>query len=110
MVDTVEILNMNFKPGLIIKPNKEYDFYIDRRTVIGNPYLIGRDGNRDEVCDLYNKWFQDNINSKKIKNYLEIIILAYIKYGKVRLFCWCYPKRCHGNTIKKYLMEEINGN
>ena len=28
------------------------------------------------------------------------------EFGKVRLFCWCAPKRCHGETIKKWLIEK----
>ena len=28
------------------------------------------------------------------------------EYGKLELFCWCFPKRCHAESIKKYPDEE----
>jgi len=55
---------------------------------------------RNEVCDKYAELLQNNTKlQKKVKRLLTI----YQKYGKLKLFCWCYPKRCHGDEIKKYL-------
>jgi hypothetical protein len=31
------------------------------------------------------------------------MLAAYRQYGKLRLFCWCAPEQCHGETIKAWL-------
>jgi len=63
----------------------------------GNPYTIGRDGDRDEVCDKYERWFFTQ--PPLIASLPELV-------GKT-LGCFCKPKRCHGDflveQVKKYL-------
>lgn len=64
----------------------------DRTTIYGNPFIIGIDGTRDQVCDKYEKWIWEDINfslREKMVNELR---------GK-DLICWCYPDRCHCETI-----------
>ena len=34
---------------------------------------------------------------------LERLKKLHVEYGKLRLFCWCAPKRCHAETIKQFL-------
>jgi hypothetical protein len=63
-----------------------------------NRYHIGRDGNRDEVCD---KNERDLINNPGLFSQLHEL------RGK-KLGCWCKTKgapdtRCHGDTYVKYL-------
>ena len=60
---------------------------IDRQTKWGNPYAIGRGGDRDEVCDRF--------ASERLHQIVRFI--PELK-GKV-LGCWCKPMRCHGDTI-----------
>lgn len=59
--------------------------YIGRGSPEGNPYVIGKDGTRDEVCDK----FRDNILPT-----LDVSRLV----GR-DLVCFCKPKRCHGDDI-----------
>jgi len=61
----------------------------------GNPYTIGKDGNRDKVCD-------DHINYFRRNNALQSMVDSL--KGKV-LGCYCYPERCHGD----YLASLANG-
>ena len=84
----VEVVNMR-----TCKPpwGQEGDVRIDRVTKWGNPFHIGV-LNRDEVCDEYERWFFD-------KSGLDIYELA----GAKRLGCWCKPKRCHGDFLKRLL-------
>jgi len=89
-----------------IKPSKPYDIIIDRRSVLGNPFFMNYENERNYVCDKYKFWFKEQIKSNnKIKNELNRLKNILLKYGKLRLFCWCTPKRCHGETIKKYLLQ-----
>ena len=55
----------------------------------GNPYLIGRDGNREEVIALYRAYLLDN---KELMDSLDEL------KGKV-LGCYCKPQACHGDVL-----------
>jgi hypothetical protein len=59
--------------------------YIGRGSPWGNPFVIGKDGTRDEVCDRF---------EKEVLPYLDVEPLR----GK-DLVCFCAPKRCHGHSI-----------
>lgn len=59
--------------------------YIGRGSPYGNPYVIGKDGDRDDVCDLFEK------------HVLPTLDLTALK-GK-DLVCFCKPARCHGDSI-----------
>lgn len=83
---------------------EDYDVYIGRGSVWGNPYRIGHDGDREEVIRKYEYDFQrkflkafDNFeeNSKKIN-------------GKI-LACHCKPYACHGDIIAKYFNSIDDG-
>ena len=63
---------------------------IDRNSQWGNPYELGKDGDRDTVCNSHIYYFK-----KKLSLHQQLLDLK----GKV-LGCWCYPERCHGNYLK----------
>ena len=91
------------------KPRFEYDFKVDRSSLLGNPYYMVSESQRNKVCDEYETWFQIGLSqgwttSKQI-DCLKILAEAYKNYGKLRLFCWCAPKRCHCETIRDYLLK-----
>lgn len=99
----IEIINMKDT-----KPSQKYDFIVDRRTPVGNPFIMNSQGtNRDKVCDMYTDWFNIEKHTTNINDYLMKIIEAYNQYNKIRLFCWCAPKRCHAETIRDYLLKLI---
>ena len=41
------------------------------------------------------------------KSELDLILDMHEKYGKINLLCWCKPKSCHGDFIKKYLEKRL---
>jgi hypothetical protein len=98
------IIIQNLKKEIAIFP---YDFRVDRASSVGNPFIMKVEKDRDSVCDKYEIWFYESLEKPEVKNYLDKIREAYLKYGTVRLFCWCAPKRCHAETIKKYFEEKI---
>lgn len=63
---------------------------IDRGTKFGNPFILDDDGDRDAVCDAYEKSYLPHKPS--IKSRVRELT------GKV-LVCHCYPLRCHGNAL-----------
>ena len=85
------------------------DIACDRSSIYGNPYEIGRDGDRNEVCDKFEKYFYEKLQDPDF--HAKVMALK----GR-RLGCWCRclptcdnPKckshRCHVETIVKYLNE-----
>lgn len=72
------------KQGLMVR--------IDRSSEYGNPFILGDDGTRDDVCDAYENYYLPHKPSIKAK-------LAGLR-GKV-LVCHCYPERCHGEALLK---------
>jgi hypothetical protein len=79
-----------------------YDVYIGRgkcpRTGEpgrwGNPFRIGRDGERGEVIERYRRWLWEGIHAGQV----DIAALASL-HGKA-LGCWCAPEPCHGEVLE----------
>ena len=95
----IEILNLH--KHHVAEP---YDFLIDRSTPVGNPHPLGQEYRRAKVCDLYEAEFEEMMRSRPgFMDYLLNIQRVYRHYGRVRLLCWCAPRRCHGETIKAWL-------
>lgn len=71
--------------------NKKTDFipedavYIGRGSPYGNPYVIGIDGTRAEVCDRFEREILPNLDIEPLRD--------------KDLVCFCKPKRCHGDSI-----------
>ena len=85
---------------------EKWDMKADRSSPVGNPYEIGRDGNRDAVCDKYEQEFERLRGIPFFEAYLQSLLRIYKRHGKLRLWCWCAPKRCHVRTIKNWLELE----
>lgn len=65
---------------------------IDRGTRYGNPFILDEDGDRDEVCDAYERHYI--VRKPSITDRIDAGELT----GKV-LVCHCYPQRCHGDCL-----------
>lgn len=64
--------------------------YVGRGSPWGNPFVIGRDGDRDEVCDLHERWLlADPVRVDSVRR--ELV-------GR-DLVCFCHPARCHGDVL-----------
>ena len=63
--------------------------YIGRPSKWGNPFVIGRDGNRDEVVRKYLDYILENQNLLNDLHELK---------GK-NLGCYCAPEPCHGDVL-----------
>lgn len=50
------------------KMDQPYDFFVDRRTCLGNPFKLTKESDREKVCLEYAKWFKD-----KIEKFLKIV-------------------------------------
>lgn len=75
---------------------KGLEVRIDRGTVFGNPYVLGEDGDRNEVCNAYGEHYLPHKRS------------ALRQIGSLRgkvLVCHCFPERCHGLELLRLLEE-----
>jgi hypothetical protein len=81
------ILNMRDIRGPLL-PNARY---CGRPSPWGNPFIIGRDGTRDEVCDKHQVWLPT-------QSRLMAMIPALTGQD---LVCHCAPERCHCNFLRR---------
>jgi len=100
----IEIMNLRNT-----KPSQVYDVKVDRSSVLGNPFPMRAEWMRDEVCDKYNLWFlKQSKHQPKFIAELNLLLRVYKEHGRLRLFCWCAPKRCHAETIKAWLNAQLS--
>jgi len=69
------------------------------QSVLGNPYRIGKDGDRDEVIAKYRRWLWAQVQAKT--EVLDILQDMASYAGDINLVCCCAPKRCHGEIVKR---------
>ena len=96
------------------KPQHEWKVRVDRTSVLGNPFRMASESDRDRVCNEYEAYFFDMIRRSKKSGLSNIKAKVFVQelrrlyklaktHGKLDLFCWCAPKRCHAETIKQFL-------
>ncbi|GAB6141924.1 hypothetical protein JCM14076_26530 [Methylosoma difficile] len=90
---TTKVVNVDKK--------EKYDVYIGRGSDWGNPYVIGKDGDRDEVIRKYKYDFERGF----LKGDKQKLLLLK---GKV-LGCHCKPAACHGDILVEYLNSIDDG-
>ena len=90
------------------KCNGDTGEYCGRGSPLGNPFPITPFATRDDVCDLYEAWIQKEIKreNKKVCDELNRLFDLSLKKD-LTLICYCAPRRCHCETIKK-LLEEVS--
>lgn len=71
------------------KYKENYDVYIGRGSIWGNPFILGKDGDRDAVISQYRLWLSEQ---------KHLVSKASELAGK-RLGCFCSPQPCHGDTL-----------
>ena len=100
MMSMVKVVNMkSYKGDGVYIGRKGYGF---KGSVLMNRFKIGVDGNRDEVIEKYRRWLWDEYKKGgEVRDEL-IRLCEMVKDGKeVVLKCWCVPKRCHGEVVKR---------
>jgi hypothetical protein len=102
MIEVVHVLKVRPKFGTlpgdvyIGRYNSRYGF---PQSKWHNPFPMRDESERDMVITQYEKYLFD---SGLINDICEL------KNAK-RLGCWCKPARCHGDILKKYILERCYG-
>jgi hypothetical protein len=67
--------------------------YVGRPTKWGNPFVIGKDGDRDDVIKKYRD-YADNLR------YTSDLFISDLKELRGKdLVCWCSPEACHADIL-----------
>ncbi|WP_419663862.1 hypothetical protein Dvar_40910 [Desulfosarcina variabilis str. Montpellier] len=104
---TIRIVNRKDLPP---RSSNTIRIAIDRPHLLGNPFIIGRDGDRETVIKKYREW----LNAEFCKNprdphltpidrEMMRIHKAYLDGKDVHLVCNCHPLPCHGQVIKEII-------
>lgn len=78
---------------VVNKYKEEFDVYIGRGSEWGNPFVIGKDGTREEVIAKYKLYLWQQIRSGVVSKE------KLISLDNKRLGCFCKPQACHGDVI-----------
>ena len=76
---------------IVHNKKEKCDILIARPSKWGNPFLIGKDGTREQVIVQYRKWILTQPQLLKDLHELQNKVLG----------CWCSPKPCHGDMLKQ---------
>ena len=80
---------------VVNRRTEPFDIDISRTSKWGNPFLIGIDGDREEVITKYARY---------IRQRPDLLADLPSLRGK-RLGCWCAPKPCHGDVLANLANE-----
>ena len=98
----IEIMNLRYD-----KPSQPWDVKVDRSSVLGNPFPMKGEAQRNAVCEKYAQHLgKEIISDGPIRKEMIRLYYIYKQYKRLRLFCWCAPKRCHAETIKAWIETE----
>ena len=97
----MELLNKMDKTIVVNKNLDEYDYYGGRGSILGNPYVIGKDGTREEVIKRYEEeWFKFLLRDKYFIKFLKML-----KGKKIACFCKQPDKdvHCHLDVVADWI-------
>ena len=91
------------------------DFYIGRGSPVGNQYshldntkALYKVNSREEAVEKYEIQLNRDISSKRadVVDFLNQIYLKVKAGEEVNLICYCAPKKCHGDVIRKIILSK----
>ena len=79
---------------VVNKHVEDFDVYIGRPGPWGNPFIIGRDGDRNTVIMKFAKWLirSPNPRAQWMREHIR-------ELHDKRLGCFCSPDKCHGDVL-----------
>ena len=108
--DTNALLGVSARPIIIVnKHHGKSGEYIGRGSPLGNPFVIGKHGTREQVIAKYKVWLQEQIDkgNPAVLDELNRLGNKAIDEKGLALQCFCYPKPCHGEVIKEKLVQAM---
>jgi hypothetical protein len=96
----IRVVSLSDELHYIGRPNAKTNW---KGSALGNPFVMGKDGTRQECCAKYRKWLWEKLNSYQPGAVLspELAELVQLCINKPNLVCWCAPQACHGDVLCK---------
>ncbi len=84
------------------QPVGEHEMRVDRSTKWGNPFVMGKHGDREQVISMYREHLWKQIQEG------EVTVDELASMAGMNLYCWCAPKPCHANVIEQAAYWALN--
>lgn len=84
------VVNLRYTQGAYV--------YIGRPSKWGNPFVIGKDGDRETVIRKFEVWWYAP-EQEQLRN------AAVTELQDVACGCYCSPLPCHGHVIAAYVNQ-----
>jgi len=81
------------------KLNGRTGIYVGRGTIYGNPFVIGKDGDRATVIRKFEEYFNERGELRR---------LALKELRGRNLICYCAPLACHADILLRYANNPIH--
>ncbi len=96
---------------MITVGNKQHGargIYVGRPSPLGSPFPLHREAERASVIRDYEEWLAEQLLDPRSAASIELHRLAALaREQDICLVCWCAPKACHADIIKRTI-EAIN--
>ena len=74
--------------------------YVGRPSVLGNPFEMKSEADRERVIREYRGWLWERVQERG-KVFAELLrIKRLAEQGDVHLICWCPPAKCHSEVVR----------
>ena len=78
--------------------------YVGRPGLLGNPYRLTDESQRNEVIEQYRQWLWLRIKERgAVWDRLNSLAKQAVAEEELTLLCYCAPQRCHGDVIANAL-------
>jgi len=84
-------------PRVLNKRRETGGVFVGRPTKWGNPFIMPKDGNREEVVEKFRVYLQEHP---------ELVLAAKQELRNRNLVCFCAPLACHGDILLKIANED----
>ena len=76
--------------------------YVGRPSPLGNPFPLHHEATRAQVIRDYEDWLAEQLLDPRSPASIELHRLAALaRTQDLFLVCWCAPKACHADIIKR---------
>ena len=84
--------------------------YVGRPTTLGNPFRVTEKQSRNIAIQRYSLLLKDaiNHNDPAVLKFLRYLFDTLVSQNKLVLICWCVPKECHAEIVKKVLLNKYH--
>lgn len=103
---------------------------IDRSSVLGNPFEMADETQRDAAVRAHAEWLFGkggddmsviadkygvgisrlvyDVDRERVMEQLECVVDEVLRSSRgVSLMCWCAPRKCHGDVLSRWLERRI---